>query len=327
MIAVTGSNGLLGSYVIRKLLEEKRQFVALKRENSDLSLLADVNHLIQWRIADVLDPVSLDESFKGASCVIHAAALVSFNPAKAKQLYNVNVEGTRNVVNACLQNNINKLIHISSVAALGRQKGQTLIDESNKWSESSLNSFYAESKYLAELEVYRAKEEGLQIVILNPSVILAAADWTKSSAQLFRYVWQEKPYYIDSTLNYVDGRDVAKAALQFVDFDQANGRYILNAGSINFTDFFSAVAKLFNKKPPSILLKNNFLRVAATLETLRSRITGSDPLVSIETARLAGSHFFYSNEKIKKTLNFQFQTLTETLAWCAPYYLNYLSKK
>src|SRR5436190_10925888 len=123
MIAVTGANGLLGSFIIRRLLAANEKFVAIKRSDSDTHLLDDVASRIQWKDADVLDPVALDEAFDGITHVIHAAAVVSFNPAHEKLIFNVNVYGTRNVVNACLSRDIKKLVHVSSVAALGRRKG------------------------------------------------------------------------------------------------------------------------------------------------------------------------------------------------------------
>src|SRR5688572_18701674 len=132
MIAVTGANGLLGSYIARELIQQKQEFIAFKRADSDTSLLADVSHLIEWRNVDMIDPVSLEENVKGISAVIHAAAMVSFSRKKKDQLYAVNVLGTRNVVNACLLNGVKKLVHISSVAALGRQKDQTILDENHK---------------------------------------------------------------------------------------------------------------------------------------------------------------------------------------------------
>src|SRR5690606_3677923 len=209
MIAVTGANGLLGSFVVRKLMEANVPVVAIKRANSNTSLLADLPTLA-WRTADILDPISLQEAFDGVTGVIHCAAMVSFNPRDEKKLMQVNVEGTKNVVDACLIAGINRLLHVSSVAALGRQKNQTHITESNTWIDSSYNTVYGLSKYKAELEVFRAQEEGLKTIIINPSVILSRGNWDKSSAQLFKYVWRERPFYSDGSFNYVDVRDVAQ---------------------------------------------------------------------------------------------------------------------
>jgi dihydroflavonol-4-reductase len=140
MIAVTGANGLLGSFIIRRLLEANEPFIALKRKGSDISLVQDINDKINWMDADVTEPVSLHEAFSKATQVIHAAAVVSFNPRDKARIFDVNVDGTKNVVNACLNNNIQRLLHVSSVAALGRQKGQDFIDETNKWADSPLST-------------------------------------------------------------------------------------------------------------------------------------------------------------------------------------------
>ena len=327
MIAVTGANGLLGSFIIRKLIEQKQSFVAFKRQGSDTSLLSDVTHAITWRDVDVCDEISLREGLENVDQVIHAAAVVSFNPRKASQVMDINVKGTRHIVNACLAQGVKRLVHISSVSALGRQKGQRHIDETNKWVDSKLNSVYAESKYLAELEVFRGQEEGLSSVILNPSVILAPADWNKSSAQLFKYVWEERPFYTEAYLNFVDVRDVALAAYQMLHQPVEAERFVVSAGNISFGDFFQQIAKKFNRKPPSVKLGKNLLQVIARTESFRARMVGAEPLITRETARLAGTEFLYNNQKITKALNFQFQPIDKTLQWCCEYYMTKLHVK
>lgn len=321
MIAVTGANGLLGSYIVRKLIEEQKEFVALKRSESDLSLLSDVSSKIKWVDADVTNSIALEEAFANVRQVIHAAAIVSFNPRHSKKLFQVNVTGTRNVVNACLACGVEKLIHISSVAALGRIKGETTIDESHKWIDNPLNSSYAESKYLAELEVFRGQEEGLNTVLVNPSIILAAADWTKSSAKLFKYVWDQKKFYAERDINFVDARDVASVVTNFLKVDAPGERFILNAGTIKLYDFFSKVAERFNRKAPTIKVSPSMLQLISNVESFRSWFTRSEPLITRETARLAGSYFVYNNKKIRKQLNFEFQSIDDTLNWCCGYYI------
>jgi dihydroflavonol-4-reductase len=321
MIAVTGANGLLGSFIVRKLIHENEKFVAIKRKDSDTSLLNDVSGKITWIDADVLDPVSLSEALKNVTEVIHTAAIVSFNPRKAKYVLRINVEGTRNVVDACLGLGIKRLVHISSVAALGRQKNQKFINEKNQWVESSLNSVYAESKYLAELEIFRGQEEGLSTVVLNPSVILAPADWNKSSAQLFKYVWQGKPFYTDGFLNYVDVRDVATISYSLLKSNVQRERFIISAGNISYKNFFEQIAAKFNKKAPSIKINKRGLEIIARFEGLRTWFIGSEPLITRETARFADSEFLYNNEKIKKTLSFDFQSFDQSMTWCCQYYM------
>ena len=186
MVAITGATGLLGGHILDKLLEEAASPIALYRPGQDLLLPAGVIK----RPADILDQVSLREALDGATTVIHAAAFVSFNPRRRKKIFEVNVMGTRNVIDTCLQLGIKNFIHISSVAALGRKSGQEMTEESN-WTGSH-STDYAESKYLAELEVFRAAEEGLTVSIVNPSFILSASQPLRSSATLFNYIWSEK---------------------------------------------------------------------------------------------------------------------------------------
>ena len=321
MIAVTGANGLLGNFVIRELISKNESVLALKRSNSDTSMLADIDNKITWCDADILDPVSLHEAFEKVTHVIHTAAIVSFNPRRAKEVLNVNVQGTRNVVNTCLALGIKRLVHISSVAALGRQKGQTRVDEKNKWVSNALNSVYAESKYGSELEVFRGQEEGLSSVILNPSGILGPANWNRSSAQLFKYSWQEKPFITEGFLNYIDARDVASIAYQLLHHKIEGERFIVSGGNISYENFFGKMAKLFNKKPPHIKLGKTLLNVLARIESFRTLFTSSEPLITPETARFAGTEFLYENQKIKNLLQFEFQSIDQTLEWCCEYYI------
>jgi dihydroflavonol-4-reductase len=322
MVAVTGANGLLGSFIVRKLIEEKIPFVAFKRNESDTSLLDDVKDQVSWRTADVLDPVQLEEAFTGVTRVIHAAAVVSYNPRKARYVMDNNVIGTRNVINECLSKGIKRLVHISSVAALGRQKNQKLIDEKNQWVDNPAHTVYGKSKYLAELEVFRAQEEGLNTVIINPSVILAAADWNRSSGKLFKYVWDEKSYYTDAVLNYVDVRDVADITYRLLEGDMISGqRFVVNAGMIHVKDFFDRVSLRFNKKAPDVKLNRTLLNMVARIESLRTWFTREEPLITRETARLTGTSFLYNNTKIKNTLSIEFQPIDTSLDWCCAYFM------
>jgi len=319
MIAVTGGNGLLGSMLVKQLLQDNLSFFGIKRKSSDLSLVEGLP--IEWREADILDINSLQETLAGASTVIHTAALVSFKSSDSEQLYRINVEGTRNVVNSCIQLGIPRLIHVSSVAALGRQKNVDIISEDNKWVDNKLNSDYAESKYLAELEVFRGQEEGLAIDIVNPSIILSQADWQKSSSQLFRYVWQNRPFYTDGSINYVDARDVVNAIRILLDREASGERFIVNAGTVPLRELLSQIATQFNKKQPWIKASGPLISLVTGLEYLRSKLTGTEPMVTAQSARAAQEKFFYNNTKIVRDLGIEFHPLQQTVEWACSYYL------
>jgi nucleoside-diphosphate-sugar epimerase len=327
MIAVTGASGLLGTAVVRRLAAQHKSVRAIKRHNSDMSFLDNLDGKIAYHDADILDTLSLNEAFKDVTHVVHVAGAVSFNPRHAERVMDINVRGTQNVVDTCLANGVKRLIHISSVAALGRQKGQTIITENNKWIDSPLHSTYAKAKYLAELEVYRGQEEGLSTVIINPSVILAEGNWNLSSAQLFKYVWEEKPFYFDGSLNYVDAEDVVSLIERLLDAGVEGQRFIASAGKTSFLEFFEKVALEFGKKQPTIRLGKNVLKIGAIVESLRSRITGAEPRLTRETVRLAGAQFRYENEKIRNCLNFEFQPIDKTLKRCCGYYMEKMNPK
>jgi nucleoside-diphosphate-sugar epimerase len=319
MIAITGANGLLGSRIAHQLAEDSIPFFGIKRKNSNTTLTD--NLAIHWKEADLLDIGALHEALAGASAVIHTAALVSFKSKDGEQLYRINVEGTRNIVNTCLSLGIPRLIHISSVAALGRQKGVNHINENNKWVENKLNSEYAESKYLAELEVFRGQEEGLAIDIVNPSVILSQADWDKSSAQLFKYVWKNKPFYTQGSLNYVDARDVVAMISLLLQRKASGERHIANGGVAPLKEILTIIAGHFNKKAPWIKVPGPLVSATAWVESVRSWITGNEPMVTPQSARTANEKFFYNNEKAVQKLGMQFRTLEDTLEWCCTHYL------
>jgi dihydroflavonol-4-reductase len=327
MIAVTGANGLLGSYLVRTLLRHEEPFLAIKRKDSDISLLDDVNEKINWHDADILDVVSLNEVFKNVTHVIHTAAVVSYNPTRARHVMDVNVQGTRNVVNACLANGVKRIVHVSSVAALGAQKGQSTITEENKWIESQYQSVYAKSKYLSELEIFRGQEEGISSVIVSPSLILADANWDNSSAQVFKYIWKQTPFYSDGAVNYVDVVDVANIICTLLRMPVEAERFIVSAGKMSYKELFGLIAKSFGKKVPSIRVSKSFLKIGAYFEMLRAILSGAEPRLTKETARIAGADYLFENRKIVDRLNFEFQPIDKTLQRCCRHYMEKMNTK
>ncbi len=320
-ILITGINGLVGSFAAKRLIEEGHEIYGLVRENADLGLLSTIKQKITFIIGDILDIPNLEKAIIGKDWVIHSAAIVSFLPKDRDRLFKVNVEGTANVVNICLENNIKKLVFISSVAALGRKQKVTEIDkkepifisEDNDWVESYDNSNYGKSKYLAELEVWRGISEGLSAVILNPSNILGEADWTKSSTKLFKYVFDQNLFYTDGSLNFIDVEDLAEIICKLLNSDIIDERFIVSNNSISQIDFFKAIANHFSKIPPKYKLGNNAVSILWRIEAIKSLLLGTEPLITKETARSAKTNFIYQNNKIKSTLNYEFKSLDESL--------------
>ncbi|TDB68074.1 NAD-dependent epimerase/dehydratase family protein [Arundinibacter roseus] len=321
-VLITGATGLVGSATVRRFLAAQHQVSVLHRSASDRSLLRSVESQIQWIEGDILDLLSLQKALVGIDAVVHSAAVVSFVPKDNPLMFKVNVEGTANVVNACLYMGVARLCHVSSVAALGRPPAgrettgheKIRIDETQRWEDSPNNSAYAKSKYLAELEVWRGIAEGLTAVIVNPSLILGEGDWTKSSTQLFKYIYDEKPFYTEGTVNFVDVQDIAECIFQLINSDIHSERFILSAGTASYKQLFDAIARSLNKPSPRYLVGKNLAAVIWRIEAARSWLTGSRPLITKDTARSAVHHFEFDPTKIKRTLQTDFQTLDQTVS-------------
>ena len=322
-VFITGISGLLGSNCLQELIKSNFEISALVRENSIQKLSTEIISKINIVKGDLFDYFLLEKELKHFDIVIHCAAEISFNPQKKFMMHDVNVLGTQNIVNACLKNNIKQLIHISSIAALGRNGTTKLIDEETKWVDSEFNTNYAISKYNADLEVWRGAEEGLNVTVLHPSVILGEHLKDRSSSKLFSYVMNENLFYTDGNLNYVDVKDVVKVIILSVNNKDAyNQSFILNGGAVSFKVFFETVAKLFNKKAPYIRVNRFIAELAWRIEFLKSIFTKKEPLVTKETARTSRTNYNYNNQKACELFNFQFTDLNTTLNRVCKFYLN-----
>lgn len=314
-VFITGGTGLVGSYIIRHLLGKNYQIKALKRQNSNFEFIQDIAEKVQWIDGDILDVGFLEEATKKVDYIIHAAAVVSFHKEDRAMMYKVNVGGTANVVNVCLKNKNKKLCFVSSVAAIGRHKNRQTYNENTRWENSKLNSHYSKTKHFAELEVWRGIAEGLSAVIVNPSVILGFSDWYRSSTQVFKYVWDEKKYYSEGLVNYVDVRDVAEVIVKLLVSDIEGERFILNADTITYKTLFETIAKYLNKQAPTKKVTPFLSKIAWRVLAISSLFTGKKPLVTRETANTSQNSFIYENSKIIDNLNFKFKNLEESVEW------------
>lgn len=313
MVFITGGSGLIGQFIIKRFLAQGYQIKALTRQNPAQIDLQDKS--LAWVHGDLQDIPLLEEYLKEAEYIVHAAALVSFAPKDRKAMQEINVEGTRNLVNVALKYPPKKFCFISSIASLGRPKNVETLHENILWEDSDLNTFYGITKYLAEVEVWRGQAEGLKTVILNPSVVLGMGDWTSSSTQLFRYVWKENPFYTQGTINAVDVRDVAEAVLRATISDIEAERFILNAESMPYKQFFEEIARHFGKKAPSREINAFWAGVAWRIAYFVSLLTGKKPFISRETATLSQKSFKYDNQKAIKQLGIDFKPISQSIAW------------
>lgn len=312
MVFVTGGSGLIGTFLIPALLEQGHKVKALYR--GQVPALPGAEQ-VQWLEGDVLDPLFLREALQDVTHVFHSAGVVSYAPQDEELLKQVNIEGTDNIVDVCLEHPGIRLCHVSSIAAVGRPKSATLLTENSKWDHAEEHSAYASSKYWGELEVWRGIAEGLEAVIVNPSVILGPADWNRSSTQLFKYVYQERTFYTGGSANFVDVRDVVTAMMRLAFSDISGERYILTAEPMSYKEFFEQAARCFGKKAPSTKVPPVLAEVVWRFEHARAWLTGGRPLITKDTARVAAKSHVFSNEKICKAINLTFRPLSESIVW------------
>jgi dihydroflavonol-4-reductase len=313
MILVTGATGFLGSELVLQLTGEGKKVRAVKRETSAIPTILTGNTLIEWVVADINDFASLEDLFEDITQVYHCAALVSFDPKDKARLLKINIEGTSNIVNLCVENNT-RLLHVSSVAALGEpKKGNSLITEDDYWEYDAKVHSYAISKYEGEMEVWRGIAEGLDAVIVNPSVIIGRNAGFEGSGAIFKLVKDGLSYYTTGATGIVDVQDVAKCMILLMDKGVSNERFTLSAENYHYQQFFSEIARCFNVKAPSKEASPWMLGIAWRAAKLVSLFTGKSAALTSDAARSSLNVSLYNNEKIIHTIGITFKPLHQSI--------------
>jgi nucleoside-diphosphate-sugar epimerase len=325
---VTGGTGFLGAYIIKNLVEKGILVRAIRRSAKlPFFINPEIFNRVEWVEGDILDVVSLEEAMQGVDGVIHSAAFVSFYKSERQQMYKVNVEGTANVVNAAIDQKIPRLLHVSSVAALGRKTKSELVTEERKWEEDKNNTHYAISKHKAELEVWRGFAEGLDGVIINPSTILGFGDWHSSSCAIFRSAYKEFSWYTKGINGFVGVEDVAEAAVQLWQSDISEKKFIVNTDNISFQHLFNTIAKEFKKKEPNREATTALAELAWRMEAVKAFFMRKKPLLTRETAKVARNRTRFDNTALVKALpGFNYEPLEKVIKNACEKYLRALQE-
>lgn len=313
MILVTGGTGLVGSHLLAQLVGDKRAVRAIYRSGSGRGFLGGVCAGVEWVMADLLEPQSLYEAMQGIEEVYHCAALVSYSRSDVEQLYRANVQGTANVVNMALEAGVRKLVHVSSIAALGSRGVSSIVTENNPWDNGVGVTNYGRSKMLAEREVWRGIEEGLEAVIVNPSVVLGRGDWGDGSPRLVQRVSDGLRFYPSGGTGFVDVLDVVRVMQLLMESGVSNERFILNAANLSYQEFFGMVASELGLSAPVWRATPILGELAWRLEAVRSYLTGRKALLTRETARQAQKRSYYSSQKVVDLLGYDFRPVELTI--------------
>ena len=325
-VCVTGASGLLGSYLCVELLKAGRSVRALRRPTSNLSWFNRIverelgenrEELMQhfsWIEGDVTDVVSLEEAFESCSEIYHAAALVSFAKKDRRMLDKVNVLGTANVINVSLaMSSKPNVCFVSSTATMGKVENSP-VDETISFNHDDVNSYYSKTKYDAELEAIRGREEGLNVAIINPCIILGFGNWNTGSAGFFKNARNGFPFYTGGTNAFVDVRDVASCSRKLMDMNLFDGRYLCTGWNKKFVKVFRLLANEFDSKPPRIEVKPLMAEIAWRISGILQFFTGNG-LITKESARAGLRDVAYSSERLKTDAGHTFHAFEDAMKY------------
>ena len=325
MILVTGGTGLVGSHLLYHLTKKNNIVRAIYRSEEKLDSVKKVfsfysdDYLtlfkkIDWIKADITDIPSLENVFSvGITCVYHCAAIVSFNPRRYREMRKVNIEGTANIVNFCIDGKVKKLCHVSSIATLGKNINNLPVSEETEYNETENECGYEITKYGAETEIWRASQEGVAVIITNPGYILGSGFYNEGSGKMFSQVQKGLKFYTEGITGFVGVQDVVKTMILLMESEIKNEQFVIVSESKSFKEVLTMIASAFHKKPPTIKIGTVLMAVFWRLEYLFTKITGKEPLISKSSAKSSQNKTFYTAVKIENKLNYTFEKVEDTI--------------
>lgn len=326
MDLVTGGTGLIGSHLLLELALRRRPLRAIKRPDSDTQMMKQVFQYyrpeegmalfsgIEWVDAELHDIEALREAVRGVDRIFHSAGLVSYDPRDGELLTEVNAEGTQALVDLALEQGVKAFGHVSSTAALGKAAKGEPVDERAKWQVSHRNNAYSISKYAAEREVWRAREEGLAAVIVNPCIVLGPGDPGRSSTTLLGAVAKGTPFYPPGANAFIDVRDVATPLVELMDDPAQEGeRFVLIGEHRSFGNVMRLIAEELKVKAPRIRAGKGLLELGWRSEATLRALTGRKPMISKDTARNGMKRMHYSSAKAERSFNFSPRSVEEAI--------------
>ncbi|QLG45688.1 NAD-dependent epimerase/dehydratase family protein [Costertonia aggregata] len=327
MVLVTGGTGLVGAHLLLELVQKNTCIRAIRRATSNLKnvekvfsyYVEDAPELfqkIEWVTADLNNIPELENAFRNVTHVYHCAALISFDPNNYGLLSKINTEGTANIVNLCIANNIKKIGYVSSIATLGKHPETMHVDEETEWNPQNANA-YALTKYDAEMEVWRGTMENVPAIIVNPGVILGPGFWNSGSGILFTTVAKNRAYYPPGGTGFVTVNDVVKIMVRLMDSDIQNERFIAVGENLTFKKILADIAKTMNLKPPTKELKIWQLEILWRLDWLKNLLTGSDRKLTKNNVRSLRQQSIFETTKIEKMMDYTFEPLGDALQFCS----------
>jgi len=319
MILVTGATGFVGAHLLYQLVETNEHVRAIYRSEKTIEKVTEVFSLyganasliskIEWFKADITDVPSMIPAFYGVKKVYHCAAFISFNPKDYREMRKVNIHGTAIIVNLSIDAKVNKICFVSSIASIGNSIYGEPSTEENEWNPQDDNSGYSITKFGAEMEVWRASQEGVDVVIVNPGIILGGGFWNAGSGKLFTKIFHGLKFYTEGKTGFVGVKDVVKTMVFLTNSTIKNERFILVSENKSYKEVFFLIADALKKKRPYKRIHRWKMELLWRVSSFLSIITGKEPLLSKYAAKSANSTSLYTSKKVQEILPFKFQTI------------------
>ncbi len=318
----------MGAHLLHELTSAGKKVKVLKRKTSNLQQVLktfsyfsetpkELFDLIEWVDGDILDYFTLEKILEDVTEIYHCAAIVSFDSKEQQKMIANNVEGTANLVNAAIENGVKKICHVSSIAALGRLDEEQFVTEETNWIPSKKISGYSESKFFSEVEIWRGIEEGLDAVIVNPSIIFGPANWETGSSKMFKTIWDGMKFYTKGVTGFVDVKDVVKAMILLMDksnFESAkNQRFLLNSENLSYKNVFCQIADALGKPRPKYYASNSVLELVWRVAKITGGITGKQPAITRDVVANSNTVNNFDGSKITRTFNFEYLPIAESI--------------
>ncbi len=325
MILVTGATGLVGAHLLAHLVQEDVKIRALYRNKAKIaeckniiaSYFTEENvpnyNNIEWVQTDITNVPALQDAFKEVKIVYHCAGLISYDVRDYKKLRKINIEGTANMVNIALVNSVKKFCHVSSIAALGEEISKKKITENSPRNNEKPHSNYSISKYGAEMEVWRASQEGLPVIIVNPGLIIGNGFWQSGSGRLFERINKGLSYYLPLTTGFVAVEDVVKIMIQLTNSTIKNESYILVGENLSFKQVLDQIAENLKKPKPKKALKPWMVFIAWLIQSIGNGLFNTKQEITYQSIKGFSNQSYFDNHKVKNAINNKFTPISKSI--------------
>lgn len=317
-VLVTGGTGFIGSNLAVALIREGCHVRILRRPHSELRAIGDAP--VEHCTGDIRDYESLKGAMKGCDTVFHTAAMVSYWRREREEMYRVNIEGTRHVVDACLELGVQRLVHTSSIAAVGYPEDGGVARETNQFNWERFDIGYRISKHKAEGEIHRGVRLGLNVVMVNPSVVIGPRDIKFHAGQLIRDIyWKRLFYYVDGGMNIAYVGDVVKGHILAARSGRRGDRYILGGENLTHRQIISTIADVVGGIRPFFKVPEWAVRsIAVAAEGIGSTLSRK-PWVTRELLASSSLFNYFSSEKSERELGYSRtpfrEAVQKTFSW------------